>query len=111
MTNSPSRQVLLVDHLRAARRVSHCNLRTQEAYALRGVPFFFFHQKHHPLNLGTARIIPFLFFLVVEKQGRTSGPNQIFHALLFVNRTDLKVNPGQFAGHPGRSEHGLTPAA
>jgi integrase len=91
-------QPKLLDRLRAACRVRHYSLRTEEAYAAWVVRFIRFHGLRHPLEMGTAQINAFLTHLAVEGHVSASTQNQAFSAILFLYQKVLEVDPGQITG-------------
>ncbi len=88
----------LLDRLRAACRVRHYSLRTEEAYAAWVVRYVRFHRLRHPLEMGAVEINAFLTHLAVEGHVSASTQNQAFSALLFLYQKVLEVDPGQIAG-------------
>lgn len=88
----------LLDRVRAACRVRHYSLRTEEAYVHWIVRFIRFHRLRHPLEMGAAEINAFLTHLAVEGQVSASTQNQAFSALLFLYQKVLEADPGQIAG-------------
>ena len=88
----------LLDRLRAAIRLRHYSLRTEEAYVAWARRFILFHGKRHPLEMGTAEINRFLTHLAVEGHVSASTQNQAFSALLFLYQKVLEVDPGRLAG-------------
>jgi integron integrase len=88
----------LLDRLRAAIRVRHYSLRTEEAYVAWVRRFILFHDKRHPLEMGAADINRFLTHLAVEGHVSASTQNQAFSAILFLYQKVLEVDPGQIAG-------------
>jgi integron integrase len=91
----PSR---LLDRLRAACRVRHYSLRTEDAYAAWVARFILFHHKRHPLEMGPAEINAFLTHLAVKGRVSASTQNQAFSALLFLYQKVLEADPGRIAG-------------
>jgi hypothetical protein len=79
----PPRPPKLLDRVREACRVRHYGLRTEDAYADWVKRFILFHNKRHPLGMGSAEIIAFLTHLAVVGQVSASTQNQAFAALLF----------------------------
>jgi integrase len=91
----PSR---LLDRVRAACRLRHYSLRTEEAYVAWIKRFILFHNKRHPLEMGAAEINAFLTDLAVAGHVSASTQNQAFSALLFLYQKVLDVDPGRIAG-------------
>jgi len=81
----------LLDQVRAALRIKHYSLRTEEAYVNWITRFILFHDKRHPKDLGRAEIEAFLTHLAVEQQIAASTQNQACSALLFLYREVFQV--------------------
>src|SRR5262249_17513343 len=94
----PPRPPRLLDRVREACRVRHYSLRTEDAYVDWVKRFILFHNKRHPLEMGTAQINAFLTHLDVDGQVSASTQNQAFSALLFLYRSVLEVEPGLIEG-------------
>jgi integron integrase len=88
----------LLDRVRAACRLRHYSLRTEEAYVAWIKRFILFHNKRHPLEMGAAEINAFLTDLAVVGRVSASTQNQAFSALLFLYQKVLEVDPGRIAG-------------
>ena len=88
----------LLDRVRAACRVRHYSLRTEDAYVDWIKRFVLFHNKRHPLEMGTAQINAFLTHLAVDGHVAASTQNQAFCALLFLYRHVLEIEPGLIEG-------------
>jgi integron integrase len=88
----------LLDRLRAACRVRHYSIRTEDAYHDWCKRFILFHNKRHPLEMGTAEINAFLTDLAVNGHVSASTQNQAFCALLYLYKTVLGVEPGRIEG-------------
>jgi integron integrase len=88
----------LLDRVRAAARVRHYSLRTEDAYVAWVRRFILFHGKRHPLEMGAAEINAFLTHLAVEGRVSASTQNQAFAALLFLYQKVLEVEPGRIEG-------------
>jgi integron integrase len=88
----------LLDRVREACRVRHYSIRTEDAYVDWIRRFILFHNKRHPLEMGTAEINAFLTHLAVEGKVAASTQNQAFSALLFLDRSVLEVEPGVIEG-------------
>jgi integron integrase len=95
---APAQPPRLLDRVRAAIRLRHYSLRTEEVYAQWVRRFILFHNKRHPLEMGAAEINQFLTHLAVEGHVSASTQNQAFSALLFLYQNVLEVDPGQIAG-------------
>jgi integron integrase len=91
-------QPRLLDRVRAALRVRHYSLRTEECYVQWIRRFILFHHKRHPREMGAAEINQFLTHLAVNGHVSASTQNQAFAALWFLYQKVLAVDPGQIAG-------------
>src|SRR5262245_53884182 len=94
----PPRPPRLLDRVREACRVRHYSIRTEDAYVDWAKRFILFHNKRHPLEMGTAEINAFLTHLAVDAHVAASTQNQAFSALLFLYRHVLQVEPGLIEG-------------
>jgi len=81
----------LLDQVRAAARLRHLSLRTEEAYCDWIRRFILFHHKRHPAEMGGDQIRQFLTHLAVEANVAASTQNQALCALLFLYRDVLRV--------------------
>ena len=88
----------LLDRLRAACRVRHYSIRTEDAYHDWCKRVILFHNKRHPLEMGTAEINAFLTDLAVNGKVAASTQNQAFCAILYLYKTVLGVDPGRIEG-------------
>lgn len=87
----------LLDQVRAAIRVRHYSLRTEDTYIHWIKRFILFHGKRHPREMGETEIGQFLSALAVERQVSAATQNQALNAVLFLYRHVLDVNPGWIA--------------
>jgi len=80
-----------MDQVREVLRYHHYGKRTEEAYVrwIRG--FIFFHNKHHPKDMGKAEIEAYLSHLSVAQNVAASTQNQAFSALLFLYKQVLDL--------------------
>ena len=74
----------LLDRLRESCRVPHDSIRTEDAYHDWAKRFILFHDKCHPLEMGTSEINAFLTYLAVEGKVAAGTQNQAFSAILFL---------------------------
>jgi integron integrase len=88
----------LLDQVRAACRVRHYSIRTEEAYVDWVRRYVLFHGKRHPLEMGAAQINRFLTDLAVQRHVAASTQNQAFSALLFLYQKVLDTDPGRMEG-------------
>jgi integron integrase len=82
----------LLDQLRAAIRMKHYSLRTEEAYTRWVVRFVRHHGLRHPRELGSEEIRAYLSHLAVRQQVAASTQNQALAALLFLYRHVLEID-------------------
>jgi integron integrase len=81
----------LLDRVRAAARLRHLSLRTEQAYSDWIRRFILFHSKRHPSGMGADEIRQFLSHLAVAGRVSASTQNQALCALLFLYRDVLQV--------------------
>src|SRR5262249_20151756 len=81
----------LLDQVRAALRVRHYSLRTEEAYVGWIRRFIVFHGKRHPREMGKEEVTTFLTRLAVQGKVAASTQNQALSALLFLYRSVLEA--------------------
>ena len=86
--NSPS-QPRLLDRLRAALRLRHYSLRTEQAYVGWARRYIHFHGIRHPDEMGSSEVVEFLSDLAVRGNVAASTQNQALAALLFLYREVL----------------------
>lgn len=84
-------QSKLLDQVRAAVRLRHYSIRTEEAYAAWVRRFVVFHNKRHPKEMGADEIREFLSHLAVEEHVAASTQNVALSALLFLYRDVLQI--------------------
>ena len=84
----------LLDQVRAAIRMRHDSIRTEEAYVGWIKQFILFHGKRHPLEMGADEITRFLSALAVHGQVSASTQNQALCALVFLYRHVLGQHLG-----------------
>jgi Phage integrase, N-terminal SAM-like domain len=83
----------LLDQVRAAIRLRHYSLRTEDTYLHWIKRFIFFHGKRHPAEMGAQEIGQFLSALAVEHHVSASTQNQALNALVFLYRYVLARPP------------------
>jgi integron integrase len=88
----------LLDQLRAACRVRHYSIRTEDAYHDCCRRFILYHGKRHPADMGAAEVSAFLTHLAVDRGVGASTQNQALNALVFLYRHVLEVEPGRLQG-------------
>ena len=79
----------LLNELRAALRMRHYSLRTEESYVQWARRFVAFHGRRHPLELGAREVSAFLSDLATERHVSPSTQNQAKAAILFLYRDVL----------------------
>ena len=79
----------LLDKVRQTIRTRHYSYRTEKAYIHWIKRFIFFHNKHHPAEMGEAEIAKFLSSLATDSHVSASTQNQALNALLFLYREVL----------------------
>ena len=80
-----------LEEVRAAIRLRHYSLRTEEVYLLRIRHFIQFHGKRHPARLGAVEVRSYLTHLAVEGQVAASTQNVARCALVFLYRNVLET--------------------
>ena len=83
-------QPRLLDRVRAAIRVRHYSVRTEDAYIQWIKRFIYFHNKRHPQEMGEQEITAFLTHLAVERNVAASTQNQALAAILFLYKIVLE---------------------
>jgi len=83
-------QPRLLDRVRAAIRVRHYSVRTEDAYIQWIKRFIFFHNKRHPEEMGEKEITAFLTYLAVDRTVAASTQNQALAAILFLYKVVLE---------------------
>ena len=90
-------QARLLDRVRAAIRVRHYSLRTEDAYIQWIKRFIFYHNKRHPEEMAEQEITSFLSYLATERNVSVSTQNQALAAILFLYKAVLERVKG--VGH------------
>ncbi|MBI3902454.1 MAG: integron integrase [Nitrosomonadales bacterium] len=90
-SSSASTEPRLLDQVRAAIRVRHYSIRTEQAYVDWIKRFILFHNKRHPNTMGKAELSKFLSYLATEKKVAASTQNQALNALLFLYKEVLEI--------------------
>jgi integron integrase len=80
----------LLDQVRELIRIRHYSIRTEQAYIRWIREFIFFHDKHHPAEMGEKEVTDFLSYLAVSRKVAASTQTQALSALLFLYRDVLK---------------------
>jgi len=79
----------LLDRVRAAIRLRHYSLRTEEAYVGWISRYIHYHEIRHPDEMGSLEVVEFLSDLAVRGKVAASTQNQALAALLFLYREVL----------------------
>jgi integron integrase len=87
----------LLDQVRAAARLKHYSLRTEEAYVRWIRRYVLFHELRHPSELGPEHVRAFLSHLATEGEVAASTQNQALAALLFRYKVVLERPLGEIA--------------
>src|SRR3954471_23042709 len=92
------KQRRFAEQLRAACRLRHYSLRTEEAYWMWAKRFILHHGKRHPRELGSAEVTAFLTHLAVVDNVAPATQMQALNALVFMYKHVVGRPPGEFAG-------------
>ena len=84
-----SRAPRLLDRVRAAIRLRHYSLRTEDAYVGWIRRYIHYHEIRHPDEMGSLEVVEFLSNLAVQGKVAASTQNQALAALLFLYREVL----------------------
>ena len=108
-------QALLLDQVRAAIRLRHYSIRTEDAYVGVIRRFILYHHKRHPKEMGVDEIRQYLSHLATAEHVAAATQNVALAALLFLYREvlgiDLPLVEGiERAKRPQRIPVVLTPA-
>jgi integron integrase len=90
----PASSFQLLDQVRAAMRLRHYSLRTEDTYVHWIKRFLHFHDHRHPADMGGAEIGQFLSALALDRQVSAATQNQALNALVFLYRQVLDRAPG-----------------
>jgi integrase len=86
----------LLDQVRAAIRVRHYSIRTEEAYVQWVKRYIYFHGKRHPKDLDEVHVNQFLSHPAFKGRVAASTQNQALCALVFLYRHVLHKELGAF---------------
>jgi len=81
----------LLDEVRAAIRLRHYSIRTEEAYVACIRRFILYHQKRHPRDMGVDEIRQYLSHMATDEQVAASTQNVALSALLFLYKEVLQI--------------------
>ena len=73
-----------VESVRAAIRVRHYSIRTEQAYVGWIRRFILFQGKRHPAEMGEMEVVEYLTYLAVKRQVSAATQNQALNALVFM---------------------------
>lgn len=88
---TPAQPPKLLDRVRAAVRVKHYSLRTEQAYVHWAKRYILHHGKRHPRDMGAPEVEAFLSYLATHRNVSASTQNQALAALLFLYREVLGI--------------------
>jgi integron integrase len=88
------KQPRLLDQVRSAIRLRHYSIRTEEAYVQWIKRYILFHDKRHPLEMGSREINAFLSHLA-SRNVASSTQNQALCAIVFLYKAVLHREPGE----------------
>ena len=96
--SSDRRSSPFLEEVRAAIRVRHYSIRTEQAYLDWTRRFILFHGKRHPREMGADEVRAFLTHLAVDGGVAPSTQNQALNALVFLYRHVLERELGEIPG-------------
>lgn len=85
----------LLDRVRDRLRTRHYSLRTESSYISWIRQYILFHNKQHPMELGSDHVASFLSYLAKERNVAASTQNQALNALVFLYREILQIDLGE----------------
>jgi integron integrase len=88
----------LITALREAIRTRYYSIRTEEQYVYWTKAFIRFHRLQHPRDLGEDEIRAFLQHLAVNRNVAAATQSQALNALVFLYRSVIGREPGDFSG-------------
>jgi integron integrase len=88
----------LLDEVRNVTRLRHLSLKTEKAYVHYIRQFILFHNKRHPLEMGSDEVRDYLTHLAVSQHVAASTQNTAFCAILFLYRQVLRREMPQLDG-------------
>jgi integrase-like protein len=99
MTRHPK----LLDRYRAALRVRHYSVRTEESYVAWVRRFILHHGKKHPAAMGSDEVNAFLSSLAIDGHVSASTQNQALAAILSYIGSYWKIPFHGWVSWPGRA--------
>jgi len=88
----------LLEQVRAAIRIRHYSIRTEQAYLGWIKQFILFHNKRHPAEMSAFEITAFLNHLASERRVSASTQNQALNALVFLYKAVLDKPVNELEG-------------
>ncbi len=85
-------QPTLLNQVRAAIRLRHYSIRTEESYVNNIRRFILYHGKRHPREMGVAEIRQYLSHLATDNNVAASTQGVALNALLFLYREVLQID-------------------
>jgi hypothetical protein len=95
-----------LEQVKAAIRVRHYSIRTEQAYVDWIRRFILFHNKRHPLEMGEREVAEFLTYLAVTRHVSPATQNQALNALVFIYMQLICLHAG-WTSAPCRSSLGI----
>jgi integron integrase len=87
-----------MDEVRAAIRMRHYSIRTEQAYLDWIRRFILYQGKRHPRDMGEAEVATFLHHLATERDVAEATQNQALNALVFLYKRVLERPLGEVGG-------------
>ena len=87
-----------LERVRAAIRVRHYSIRTEQAYLQWVRRFIVFHDRRHPQTLGETEVAALLSDLAVQREVSPATQNQALNAIVFLYKAVLDRPLGELAG-------------
>lgn len=82
----------LLDEVRAAIRIRHYSIRTEQAYVHWIAAFIRFHGLRHPREMGAREVTKYLSYLAIERDVAAATQQQALSALLFLYKQVLEID-------------------
>lgn len=98
MSQTKGKRSPFLDQVRAAARVRHYSLRTEQTYLAWIVRFIRFHGNRHPKEMGDAEVGAFITDLAVSHRVSANTQNQALNALSFLYKSVLERPLGNLRG-------------
>ena len=101
---------LYLGRVRAAIRVRHYGIRTEQAYLHWVRRFIVFHGRRYPERLGETEVAAFLSHLAVQCEVAMATQNQALNSLVFLYHAVLDRPLGEIGGIVRANLYGMTSA-